>query len=143
MWDPANIYSFIANRGNTGTRCKKVSNMFKVKNRYSRTSLLLLTLNKFHTFFSLWTGKCLSGSFFLCKYHYPKYKGKQMLYLTSFKIVADFLNNLNFLDISLQVHIQLLFPKKNCFSSHPSETDNIVNSLRWIFFLFHWHFSVS
>ena len=51
-----------------------------------------------------------------------------MLYLTSFKIVADFLNNLNFLDIPLQVHIQLIFPpKKFCFSSHLPETDNIVN----------------
>ena len=54
--------------------------------------------------------------FFLYKYHYPKYIDKQMLYLTSFKIVADFLNNLNFLDISLQVHVQLIFPeKKICF----------------------------
>ena len=51
-----------------------------------------------------------------------------MLYLPSFKIVADFLNNLNFLDISLQVYIQLLFPeKKFCFWSHLAETDNIVN----------------
>ena len=51
-----------------------------------------------------------------------------MLYLTSFRIVADFLNNLNFLDISLQVHIQLIFPeKKNCFCSHLAETDYIVN----------------
>ena len=51
-----------------------------------------------------------------------------MLYLTSFKIVADFLNNLNFLDISLQVHIQRVFPEKNSlFSSHLAETDNIVN----------------
>ena len=50
-----------------------------------------------------------------------------MLYLTSFKIVADFLNNLNFLDIS-QVHIQRVFPEKNSlFSSHLAETDNIVN----------------
>ena len=39
--------------------------------------------------------------FFLCKYRYPKCKDKKMLYLTSFKIVADFLNNLDFLDISL------------------------------------------
>ena len=51
-----------------------------------------------------------------------------MFYLTSFKTVADFLNNLNFLDISLPVHIQLIFPeKKFCFSSHLAETDNIVN----------------
>ena len=35
-----------------------------------------------------------------------------MLYLSSFKIVADFLNNLNFLDIS-QVNSQLIFPAKN------------------------------
>ena len=35
-----------------------------------------------------------------------------MLYLPSFKIEAGFLNNLNFLDITLQVHIQLLFPEK-------------------------------
>ena len=51
-----------------------------------------------------------------------------MLYLTSFKIVADFLNNVNFLDISQKLHIQLIFPeKKVCFSSHLAETDNIVN----------------
>ena len=50
-----------------------------------------------------------------------------MLYLTSFKIVADFLNNLNFLDISLQVHIELIFPLKKCFSSHLPETDDIVS----------------
>ena len=51
-----------------------------------------------------------------------------MLYLTSFKIVVDFLNNLNFLDISQQVHIQLIFPEKDiCFSSHLTETDNNVN----------------
>ena len=52
-----------------------------------------------------------------------------MLYLTSFKIVADFLHNLNFLDISLQVYIQLIFPekKKFSFSSYLAETDNIVN----------------
>ena len=50
-----------------------------------------------------------------------------MLFLTLFKILADFLNNLNFLDILLQVHIQLVFPEeKFCFSSHPPETD-IVN----------------
>ena len=54
-----------------------------------------------------------------------------MLYLTSFKIVADFLYNLNFLDISLQVHIQLILPeKKICFSSHLAETDNIVYYFR-------------
>ena len=35
-----------------------------------------------------------------------------MLYLSSFKIVADFLNNLNFLDSS-QVNSQLIFPAKN------------------------------
>ena len=52
-----------------------------------------------------------------------------MLYLTSFKIVADFLNNLNFLDISPQVHIFDLFflKKKICLSSRLAETDNIVN----------------
>ena len=50
-------------------------------------------------------------SFFLCKYHYSKCKDKEMLYLPSFKIVADFLNNLNFLDISLQVRIQFIFPE--------------------------------
>ena len=56
------------------------------------------------------------------------YKDKQMLYLKSFKIVADFLHNLNFLDISLQVHIQLIFPEKKFYlCSHPAETDNIVN----------------
>ena len=50
-----------------------------------------------------------------------------MLYLTSFKIVVDFLNNLNFLDISLQVHIQLILPEKKLyFCSHLAETD-IVN----------------
>ena len=42
-----------------------------------------------------------------------------MLYLTSFKIVADFFINLDF---------QLLFPeKKNLFCSHLAETDKIVN----------------
>ena len=51
-----------------------------------------------------------------------------MLYLSSLKIVADFPNNLNFLDISLQVHIQLIFPEnKFCFCSHFVETDNILN----------------
>ena len=54
-------------------------------------------------------------SFFLCRYLYPKYKNKQMLYLTSFKIAADFLNNLNFLDILPQVHIKLIFPEKTLF----------------------------
>ena len=50
-----------------------------------------------------------------------------MFYLTSFKIVAYFVNNLDFLDISPQVHIQVIFPeKKICFSSHLAETDNIV-----------------
>ena len=63
----------------------------------------------------------------MCKYRYPKYKDEEMFYLTSFKIVADFLNNLDFLDISRQVHIQVIFPeKKLCFSSHLAETDNIV-----------------
>ena len=61
-----------------------------------------------------------------------------MLYSTSLKIVADFLNNLNFLDISQQVHIQLIFPeKKFCFSSHLAETDNIVNYVGGHFFAFH------
>ena len=65
--------------------------------------------------------------FFLCKYRYPKYKDEEMFYLTSFKIVAYFVNNLDFLDISPQVHIQVIFPeKKICFSSHLAETDNIV-----------------
>ena len=50
-----------------------------------------------------------------------------MFYLKLFKIVSDFLISLNFLDISLQVHIQLTFMKKICFSSHFAETDNIVS----------------
>ena len=51
-----------------------------------------------------------------------------MLYLISLKIVVDFLSNLNFLDISLHVHIQLILPEKNfCFSFYLAETDNIVN----------------
>ena len=51
-----------------------------------------------------------------------------MFYLTSFKTVADFLNNLNFLDISLPVYIQLIFPEKEfSFARHLAETDNIVN----------------
>ena len=50
-----------------------------------------------------------------------------MLYLPSFKIEADFLNNLNFVDITLKVHIQLLFREKKCFSSHFAQTDNILN----------------
>ena len=37
-----------------------------------------------------------------------------MLYLTSFKIVADFLNNLNFLDISLYA-IYFSWKKKSIF----------------------------
>ena len=54
-----------------------------------------------------------------------------MLYLTSFKIVADVLNNINFLHISLQVHIQLIFLEKFfCFSGHLAQTDNIVNKVR-------------
>ena len=51
-----------------------------------------------------------------------------MLYLSSFKVVADFLNNLNFLDVSLQVKVnsQLIFPaEKSCFCSHL--LDDIVN----------------
>ena len=85
----------------------------------------MLTLNIFHTFFyccycSQWTGKYLSRIVFLCKCQYPKYKDKQMLCLTSFKIVADFLNNLNFLDISLQVHIQFIFPEKKNLFFQPS-----------------------
>ena len=60
-----------------------------------------------------------------------------MFYLTSFKIVADFLNNLNFFDVSQQVHIQLIFPeKKNCFYSHLAQPDNMVNYVQF-FFLFH------
>ena len=67
-----------------------------------------------------------------------------MLYSTSLRIVADFLNNLNFLDISKQVHIQLTFPeKKFSFSSHFAETDNIVNYARGNFFTFHGTFSIS
>ena len=51
-----------------------------------------------------------------------------MLYLTSFRTVADFPNNLNLLDISLQVYVQLIFPeKKFCFSSHLAQADNTVN----------------
>ena len=51
-----------------------------------------------------------------------------MLYLTWRKIVTGFLNNLSFLDISQQAHIQLIFPeKKFYFSSHLAETDKIVN----------------
>ena len=42
---------------------------------------------------------------------------KQMLYLTSFKIVQDFLNNLDILHISLQVLIQLIFPEKQFYFS--------------------------
>ena len=96
---------------------------------------LLLTLNIFHAFFlccycSLWTVKCFLRSFFLYKYNYPKYKNKKILYLTSkdkkildltsFKIVADFLNNLNFLDISLQVNSQFIFPAKRVLFLQPS-----------------------
>ena len=58
----------------------------------------------------------------------PKYKDKHVLYLRSFKIAADFVNNLNSLDVSLQVHIQFICPEKEfCFSSHLAETDSIVN----------------
>ena len=40
-----------------------------------------------------------------------------MLYLTSFKIVADFLNNQDFIDISLQVHIKPIFCENSGFSA--------------------------
>ena len=51
-----------------------------------------------------------------------------MLYLTSFKIVQDFLHKLDILHISLQVLIQLIFPEKQFyFSSYLVETDNILN----------------
>ena len=50
--------------------------------------------------------------FFSLQISLPKYKDKQVPYLTSFKIVAVFRNNLNSLDISLQVHIQFIFPEK-------------------------------
>ena len=49
-------------------------------------------------------------------HHCPKYKYNQMLYLTSFKILADFLNNLNFLEIFHYKSIFFLFfLKKNVF----------------------------
>ena len=38
---------------------------------------------------------------------------KKMLCLSSFKIVADFPNNVNFLDISLQLNSQLIFSAKS------------------------------
>ena len=38
-WDPANIYLFKTNSRNTRKKCKKVRNMFKLNNKYSRTSL--------------------------------------------------------------------------------------------------------
>ena len=38
-WDPANIYLFKTNSRYTRKKCKKVRNMFKVNNEYSRTSL--------------------------------------------------------------------------------------------------------
>ena len=60
-----------------------------------------------------------------------------MFYLTSFKIVADFLNNLNFFDVSQQVHLQLIFPEeKKMFLSHLAQPDNMVNYVQF-FFLFH------
>ena len=49
-----------------------------------------------------------------------------MLYLTSSKIAAEFLNSLNILDISLQIHVQLIFPKKDCFSRHSAPTEHVV-----------------
>ena len=35
----------------------------------------------------------MSGSSFLRQYYHPKSKDEQMLYLTSFKTAADFLDN--------------------------------------------------
>ena len=49
-----------------------------------------------------------------------------MLYLTSSKIAAEFLNSLNILHISLQIHVQLIFPKKDCFSRHSAPTEHVV-----------------
>ena len=75
----------------------------------------------------------------MCKYCYPKYKDYQILYLTSFKIAADFnfkyLKNCNF-SRYLNFIFKLLFLKKFCFSSHLAETDNIVNQVEIIVFLF-------
>ena len=48
----------------------------------SVSMFLLFTMNR-----------CLSGTSFLCKYFCPKSKDEPMLYLTSFKIAPDFVNN--------------------------------------------------
>ena len=130
--DPANTYLFKFNNKNPRKRCEICSKLTinTVKRRcgdlivnFEHISHLFLVLPLFTM-----NRQMFDEDFFLCKYHYPKYKDKQMLYLTSFNRVADFLNNLNFLDISLQVHIQLTFPeKKFYFSSYLAETGNIVN----------------
>ena len=91
-WYPANIFLFKVNSRNTRKRFKIFSELVG-----HRSGSLLLTLNIFRTFFyccnsSLWTDKCLSGSSFLCKLYYSEYEDEGMLYLTSFKIAADFLN---------------------------------------------------
>ena len=61
------------------------------------------------------------------KYNCRKYEDEPMLYLTSLKIAVEFLNSLNIPDISLQIHVQLIFPKKHCFSRHSAPTENVVN----------------
>ena len=45
-------------------------------------------------------------------YDCSKSKNEQMLYLRSFKIAADILNKVNFVNVWLQVHIHLIFYKR-------------------------------
>ena len=127
-WNPANIYLLKVNSKNTRKRCKKVWSMFKVNNKNCRTSFWwLYCFALLCCYRSLWTDKCLSRNFCLCKYHYPKYNDKHMLYLTSFNIVADFLNKLNFLDFTTHSYSTYFSRKRFCFSNHLAQTQNIVN----------------
>ena len=51
-----------------------------------------LTIKRVESHSGVFIVKRLSGSPFLCKYYYSKSKDEHILYLTSFKIAADFLN---------------------------------------------------
>ena len=79
---------------------------------------LLLTFNIFHTYFSvfycwLWIGKCLSGSYFLCKLYCAKSKDQQMLYLNHSKqpqifLIAKFSKYLTASSSSTYLHEKVL-----------------------------------
>ena len=79
-WDPGNICLFRFNSRNPTKRyeiCPKLT----INTIESRSDVF--TVKCFYCW--LWIGKYLSRSSFLCKYYYPKSKGEQMFYLTSFK----------------------------------------------------------